>query len=320
MPAAPSPAETTATGLRLGRPRDWLIGSALLIALILVVDRTIGWGPLLAPWLTISPWLLLTAFSLSTLSYVLRALRVYDYFAPEAVPAFRGHFSAVLRLTFLHNSANNLLPMRAGELVFPWLMRRYFGHGFMAAGASLVWIRLLDLHCLGLLGLLILWLREPRWLWVFLALLWLAALPLTALVRHLRTPRDGSLGRLRRLVGFIAEAGPGDGKRIARIYLWTAIVWGLKFTAFAVILHHFVPVDFWLVMAGVMGAELSTVLPFHGVAGSGSYEVATMAALVPLGVPAEQALAGAVNLHLFLLGTTLILGLLAFLIPLRTPR
>ncbi len=40
-----------------------------------------------------------------------------------------------------------------------------------------------------------------------------------------------------------------------------------------------------------------------------------MAALVPLGVDARQALAGAVNLHLFVLGTTLILGALALLLP-----
>jgi uncharacterized membrane protein YbhN (UPF0104 family) len=66
-----------------------------------------------------------------------------------------------------------------------------------------------------------------------------------------------------------------------------------------------------------MGAELSTVLPFHGIAGSGSYEAAVVAALLPLGVDATAALAGAVNLHLFLLGVTMILGLLAFMLPVR---
>ena len=37
--------------------------------------------------------------------------------------------------------------------------------------------------------------------------------------------------------------------------------------------------------------------------------------MVPFGVSATDALTGAVNLHLFVLGTTLILGLLALLIP-----
>jgi uncharacterized membrane protein YbhN (UPF0104 family) len=82
-------------------------------------------------------------------------------------------------------------------------------------------------------------------------------------------------------------------------------------------LHHFLPVAWWLVLTGVMGAELSSVLPFHGIAGSGSYELAMVAALMPLGVSAEAALTGAVNLHLFLLGVTLLLGGLAFLVPVR---
>jgi uncharacterized membrane protein YbhN (UPF0104 family) len=64
-----------------------------------------------------------------------------------------------------------------------------------------------------------------------------------------------------------------------------------------------------------MGAELSSVLPFHGIAGSGSYELAVVAALLPAGIDASRALAGAVNLHLFLLGVTLILGALAFFLP-----
>jgi predicted phage tail protein len=37
--------------------------------------------------------------------------------------------------------------------------------------------------------------------------------------------------------------------------------------------------------------------------------------LLPAGIEPTAALAGAVNLHLFLLGVTLILGTLAFLLP-----
>jgi uncharacterized membrane protein YbhN (UPF0104 family) len=298
---------------RLGRPRDWLIGAALLAAVLIAIDHTVGWRALLAPWTTLSPWLLAVAFLLTAASYGLRAVRVHAFFQPLTA----GRFGTVLRLSVLHNTANNLLPMRSGEMVFPWLMRRYFGHGFLAAGASLVWIRLLDLHFLGLIGLLVLWLRDPAWLWLLLALPWIALLPAAALLRRLDAGGRAGEGRLRRLVRFVANAGPGDTRRIAGLYGWTALSWTLKLIAFAVILRHFVPVEFWRVLAGVMGAELSSVLPFHGIAGTGSYELATVVAMVPFGVDPEQALAGAVNLHLFLLGTTVILGLLALLIPVR---
>jgi uncharacterized membrane protein YbhN (UPF0104 family) len=271
--------------MRLGRPRDWLIGGLLLVAVIAGVSFTIGWGPLLAPWRDLSSVELLPLLLLSAASYGLRAVRVYDYFRPR----FRGRFPTVLRLSVLHNSANNLLPMRAGEMVFPWLMGRYFGHGFLDATAALVWIRLLDLHVLGLIGILTLSLRQPSWVW--------------SLVRLLR---------------MAAEAAPASGASVLRVYLWTALIWASKFAAFAALLHHFLPVPLWLVLTGVMGAELSSVLPFHGVAGSGSYELAMVAALIPLGVSAEAALTGAVNLHLFLLGVTLLLGGLAFLLPVQT--
>lgn len=298
--------------LRLGRPRDWLIGTILLLALVAVVEQTVGWAELLAPWRTLSPALLGVLVGLSALSWLLRAVRVYDFLRERLC----GRFAAVVRLSFLHNVANNLLPMRSGELVFPWLMRRYFGHGFLSAGASLVWIRLLDLHFLILVGLLILWLRTPAWWWPVLALGWLAAIAvLVWLGEHVPRHRSGLIWRLLR---FAADAAPSSPALVVRLYLWTAASWLSKLLAYAVVMHHFVPVAFWRVLAGVVGAELSSVLPFHGVAGSGSYELAGVAVLVPLGVGLDQALAGAVNLHLFLLGVTLLMGAVALLLPWRS--
>ncbi len=294
---------------KLGRARDWLLGAALLMALIIAVDRSVGWGPLLAPWHSLSWLSLALLFILTALSWLLRAVRVYEYFQPQMA----GRFATVVRLSLLHNSANNLLPMRAGEVVFPWLMRRWFGHGFLSAGASLIWIRLLDLHFLGLVAILILWLREPSWVWPLAALGWLALLPLLARIGSLLPAGRQGDGALLRALRFVATAAPSGDSRVARIYLWTTLSWTAKFLAFATLMQHFVPVAFWRVLAGVMGAELSSVLPFHGIAGAGSYELAGVAAMVPLGVAPEQALTGVVNLHLFMLGTTLLLGGLALL-------
>jgi uncharacterized membrane protein YbhN (UPF0104 family) len=295
---------------QFSRPRDWIIGFVILAAVIVGVALTVGWGQLLAPWLELSPLALATLLGLSALSYFLRAVRVWDYFRPR----FDGRFLTVLRLSVLHNVANNLLPMRAGEMVFPWLMRRYFGHGFMDATASLVWIRLLDLHFLGLIGIVILYLREPTWIWPAAGVLWLGMVPLVGLTRRLTPAGDGRLSKALRLA---ANAAPDSTPRVLRVYFWTALTWGTKFLSLAAVLHHFLPVDLWKVMLGVMGAELSSVLPFHGIAGSGTYELAAVAALIPFGISAREALAGAVNLHLFLLGVTLILGLLALLLPVR---
>lgn len=288
----------------------------MLAALVGLVQYTVGWGPLLAPWLAFSPLLIGWLFLLTALSYAVRAVRVYEWFRPR----FSGLFMPLLRLTILHNAANNLMPMRTGELVFPWLMKRYFGHGFFDAAAALLWIRILDMHFLGLIAFLILYLRDPSWTWWAAAILWLAGLSVLALIGRLGVSEHlAGPGRIRKIARLVAGAAPQNPLLIARVYVWTAVTWSLKFVAFASVLHHFVPVAFWRVMAGVMGAELSSILPIHGIAGSGSYEFAAVAALVPLGVNAKLALAGAVNLHLFLLGATVLLGALAFLLPRPKP-
>jgi uncharacterized membrane protein YbhN (UPF0104 family) len=301
-------------GFRMGRPRDWIVGALLLAGVFLGVGLTIGWGPLLAPWRELTPIELLLPFGLTALSYFLRGVRVREYYRPH----LDGRFPAVLRLSILHNTANNLLPMRAGEMVFPWLMGRYFGQGFIGAAASLVWIRLLDLHFLGLIGIFILHLSNPSWIWAPAALLWLLLPPVTGLAGRWIPVGKGRLGRAFRVM---AESAPRSAWVALRIYLWTALTWISKFIAFALVLDHFLPMERWQVLIGVMGAELSSVLPFHGIAGSGSYELAVVGALLPFGVDAKAALAGAVNLHLFLLGVTLILGALALLLPVRkTPE
>lgn len=296
---------------RLGRARDWLIGLTLLIGLLIAVEHRVGWQALFAPWRTLSPWLLAGALALTAVSYALRGLRVYEYFGPLVA----GRFVAVLRLSVLHNTANNLLPMRIGEVVFPWLMRRWFGHGFLASGASLLWIRVMDLHCLVLAALVVLWLRLPGWWWPGLGVLWLALVPLGLAIRHRGWVAQLPPGRVRRVLLFLLDAAPADTWLLSRLYLWTVLTWGTKLLAFALVLGHFVDAALWQRLAGVLGAELSSVLPFHGIAGAGSYELTGMAAMVPLGIDVGAALAGAVNLHLFLLGATLLLGAGALLLP-----
>ncbi|MEA3641258.1 MAG: lysylphosphatidylglycerol synthase transmembrane domain-containing protein [Lamprobacter sp.] len=299
---------------RLGRPRDWLVGLALLTLVVVLVEATLGWSSVLAPWARLPPSVLVGAFLLTATSYLLRAVRVLVYFQTELC----GRFPEVLRLSVLHNSANNLLPMRAGEMVFPWLMHRYFGHDFLAAGASLVWIRLLDLHFLGLIGGLALWVRAPNPGWLVLLFVWLSLLSLFWLIARLEfQSREGITGRFLRFLEALSRAAPQSQRRVLWLYFWTALSWSLKFIGFALILGHFVPAALWQLVLGVMGAELSSVLPFHGIAGSGSFELATVAAMVPLGVAPAEALAGAVNLHLFLLGATLMLGAMALLIPVQ---
>ncbi len=294
------------------RWRDWGIGGLILATLLYWLQTRIGWSALITPWRQISLFWLSLLLLLSLISYLLRAVRIYDC----CHSVLQGRFLPTLRLSILHNVANNLLPMRAGEAAFPLLMKRYFGLSMIDSSLSLLWLRALDLHLLLAMGLIALWLRQREILWLLPLLIWLSTLwwlyPLRTLgLPWLQQKESRLAGTLCHLLLALPERQPA----FLRLYLWTALIWGSKLMAFGAILLHFLPLPWWQALLGVMGAELSSVLPVHGVAGSGSYELAMVMVLAPLGINANSVVAGAANLHLFLLGVTLVLGILALGLP-----
>ena len=279
-----------------------LLALLLTSALILLVQFGVGWTALLAPWRALDPMALAGAATLALLSYVLRAARLYDHF----LPLTRGSFGTVLRLVLLHNAANNLAPMRTGEAAFPLLLQRYFAVPLVRSLGALLWLRLMDAHALGAIALLALgrlWLPLEGWL--PLLALWLA-LPLVGQLgwgRKFLSRRLSPRWRQR-----LAQAGSGLPRNRAalwRCWGWSLAVWGVKLAAFAWIVHRFAGLSLDLGLLGAVGGELTSVLPFHGLAGAGTYEAGVAAALLPFGVAPERVLIGAVNLHLFLLGLSL---------------
>ena len=292
----------------------WALALLIFFAFVGWMEHLIGWGRLLAPWLSLSPPALFLALALMLGTYVLRALRIYDYFSP----ALHGRFVATLRLTLLHNFFNNLLPMRTGEAAFPVLMRRYFDVPVSRSVPSLLWLRVLDLHVLLAIGwsalsqrylpdalggpLLALWLSLPAAAFVMRA--WLAA--------RLRR-RDGRIAALARK---LIEGLPERPAVFWRAWVWTAVNWGVKLAVMAFIFTRFDALPWLVTLPGMIGGELGSVLPVHGVAGMGTYEAGVMAGLAPQGVALTAALAAAVNLHLFILGSTVLGAGLARLMPL----
>ena len=95
----------------------------------------------------------------------------------------------------------------------------------------------------------------------------------------------------------------------------TLIIWIVKLVALTLVLKAFLSIDFISAWVAVTTADLSGVLPIHGIAGSGTYEAAMLAALIPLGFGVEAALSAAINLHIYLLGVSALSVPLALLIP-----
>src|SRR6056300_280479 len=125
-----------------------LIGLALVLAYAIVVHWVWGWGEIFDQWRNWSIPELLAVLLLILVTYLIRAIRIWEYFRQE--PGVK--LLNCLKLTLLHNLANNLLPMRSGEASFPLLMRSYFGLAMSRTTGTLLWFRFLDLLVIILLG------------------------------------------------------------------------------------------------------------------------------------------------------------------------
>lgn len=280
-----------------------LVGAAILAGFAVFVEHYVGWVRLLAPWREVALPAIALAALLTFASYGLRAIRFYDYFRPD----MRGRFALCTKLMLQHNLLNNLLPMRSGELSFPVLMSRYFAVPPRRSLPALLWFRVMDLHALGVAALL----AVHGWSAALVTAALIAWLPLPWLLFHFSTRAQAWLGgsqpgsRARRFATDLLRGLPQDGAAFARAWAWTLINWLVKLLAFAWVLRLFADIGWPAAGMGAIGGDLTSVLPVHGIAGAGTYEAGVVAGLLPYGVAADTALAAAVNLHLFLLGTTL---------------
>lgn len=320
MCAAPSHEPAVKRRSRLNVEPAYLVGGAILLAFVGFVQWYLGWARLLQPWSRLSPAAVAAAAGLMAASYGARAVRLWDYFrGPMA-----GRFPTALRLTLQHNLWNNLLPMRTGEASFPVLMSRYFRIPPGQSLSALLWFRLLDLHTLvastlaalgGLwlnpgaaVGLGVMWMMLP-WAGYRLGRRWSAAGPVP-------------FGRPARLLQQVVAGLPASRGAFWRAWAWTLVNWAVKFAVLAWVLRQFVHLPPAAAVLGVIAGDATSVLPIHGVAGAGTFEAGIMAGLAASGAaPApETALAGAVNLHLFILSAAVIGGAAGWCLPGRQDR
>jgi len=313
----------------------WVLGIGLLAALALLVHSAVGWSQLLAPWGALSFLNLLLALGLTFLSHAVRSVRLQRYFYPDT----RGSYLRTFRVQLLHNLFNNLLPMRSGEASFPILMKRNFRVPLTRSLPGLLFLRLLDLHFLLFIGIVGMAWGGTLETW-FLVVLF-APIPLLGFLAQdsLKNRLDPATGRgeeggvnqgacsgenevsghqktgLPGLIRRSLDGFPATRRLFWGIWLLTGVNWTVKLLVFAWVLVLFSPMPYLFALLGTITGELSSVLPVHGIAGAGTYEAGIMLGLLPGDMDVRMALAGAVNLHLFVLGTSILFGVVALLIP-----
>jgi uncharacterized membrane protein YbhN (UPF0104 family) len=246
---------------------------------------------------------------LGAASWLLRGLRTWMLF--DQLP-----LSEALGLSFLHNTANNLAPMRLGELALPMLARWLGGVEFSVGLTSLLWIRLLDF--ISLIGISLCIILLPVAGTVMLALL-AALIFLTPLIlgfivpktQHIQLPEILAKARAQ----LIYEAQ--NGKRLHRMWRLTILAWLSKIMGMGVLLATLSGIPMTEVVTTILGAELSSILPIHGFAGAGSYEAGGILGSAFMGLSPVVALEMTIQLHIYVLSLTAVFGILGALLLLK---
>ncbi len=286
----------------------WCIASLILALVITWIENDIGWTSVFNAWKPVPLSLLAGLTLLTFLSYLLRSYRVYYYFGKT-----QGHpLLSYIRINFLHNALNNFLPMRLGEASFPLFMKQSFNYPILKSSAGLFLIRLMDLHWLLLLLSVMAALQfGTLYLGITLAIL-LGPFVLLWISNHFsRLLPDKITSKLTPLKAYT----PKSITFCATVYAMTAVIWSIKLAALTLIMLAFIDIPGMQGLFAVISADLSSVLPIHGLAGSGTFEAAILAALLPLGIEQDSILLAAVNLHIYVLIVTLLSVPLALIIP-----
>ena len=283
----------------------WVIAIGLLVGLIWWIQRSVGWDALVSAWRNIPPADLAAVIALTLVGYLARAARLGVHFGGR----LRESPLLCFRVMALHNLANNFLPMRTGELSFPLLLKQDFEIPTTRSVGALLWLRGMDL---GAVLVALAWsIGIDRLGWVIGGGIGLLGLVLPDLIYHQLAaraePGDGFLARL-------ASGLPVSRVALLQEQALTLVHWGAKLAAWAWLLARLGGIEAVLAWTGAVAGELTSVLPIHGIAGAGTYEGGIVLALRPLGVPVDNALIAAADLHLFMLGFALVVGVLSWLL------
>ncbi len=229
------------------------------------------------------------------LTYLLRGWRVCREF--QQFPKMR--FGAALQVVLWHNASVNVMPFRSGEAAFPWLLNRRFDISLTRATASLLWLRIQDACVVLMLGI---WVLADIEMFVrvllsiglvvaaFLFAKWSQASTLTPLTQW---PWKYLNGFRQALAESNAHSPEGWWITLAN--------WVIKLSVQAMLFVTLLEVGFQTGLAGTLGAEFASVTPLQGVAGIGSYEAASAAAMLPWGVEWSLGLRSALVVHLVVL-------------------
>lgn len=243
--------------------------------------------------------------------------RVYRF---RSLPALANtRFDLLLSIVSLHNFWNNVLPVRAGELSFVYLLRKHLNVNIGSSAGMLLVIRLFDFVASLLFFLLSLYLtgtaaREttaaPVFVVVALAIFAIILWKLSLIAEYSTAILDRvlpdfkikaslltTLGNLRRTTREI-----GTLSAYTRLLLTTILCNGCAYAIFYAVLRSMhVSLSVWQVILGATFAMFAVMLPINAPGNVGPLDAGWVTGFLLVGLDKEVCLATAMLMHLLLL-------------------
>jgi uncharacterized protein (TIRG00374 family) len=257
--------------------------------------------------------------ALGPLTIWTRGRRWWYLFPPGSEPP------GLVPATMIGYMVNNVLPLRAGEVVRVYVVARRWGHGFWTALATLIVERVLDsLVIVFIMAVLVLLIPVPRTVEIGAAVLLAADLVAIAVLCAMAVAphRAGELLRRwtrrwpaleQRVAGILQTFTRGlEGIRtrahLAPLVAWTVIVWALPvfttWTMFQALRLDLPWVAAWVVLAFVgLGVAIPAAPGYIGV-----FHAAATVALTIFGVPTTTAFGYALLFHATQILPTTVVG------------
>ncbi|MBN1770363.1 MAG: flippase-like domain-containing protein [Deltaproteobacteria bacterium] len=312
MDERPVPAAAAAASPRRRPVLRVLLAVAVTTALAALIVWAVPFGEVLEALERFDPAWLPALLGSYALTFPCRAAR----FRALGVPLGRTDLTAVATI---HQFMNRVLPVRAGELAFPVLVKRLCGTSLVEGVALIALGHLLDLALIavaflagllalpqtraavGPVGTTLVAAALPAMLAGYLLLPSLGSRLARTLAARWRARRPRWSAKLERAAETLAAVRAVSRRAFASAAVWTLMLWLTTFVScWATMAAMRVPVEPAAVVVGSTAAILASVVPIGGIGSFGTLEGGWAAGFVLVGVAPADAVASA----LVLSGTT----------------
>lgn len=277
---------------------SWFVACIIFIATVVTIELHIGWLKIVENWQAINTTTILWMVLLTTASYLLRAYRIQF--------SFNLNFNVLATLfhvSTFHNLANIMLPFRAGEMAFPLLMKRKFGLSIIESTTQLMLFRVLDLLSLLFVACAVFSISMHKWWLLLLLISTVSVTILYADKAKLLLLKWFALrpSTLNNKIHKALSSLPTGSKKFSKMAILTLVIWACKIGAFLGLVLDFPDMSANVAIMAITTADLSSILPIHGFAGTGTFEAAFMLGGAWYNVSSEILLQAALQLHLYLI-------------------